>query len=127
MDLYRRIAAVRTTEDAGDLLDELLDRYGEPPKSVYALLDVAMLRSNAARAGVSDISQRGDKLKFVISDFSAEAVAAICSSPKYRRRLTLAAGEVPALTLTVTGKEPVLDAALTLVEDLRLAGEGRNP
>ena len=125
MDLYRRIAAIRSEADAGDLLDELLDRYGEPPKSVYALLDVAMLRANAVKAGISDISQRGDKLKFVISDFSAEAVAAICSSAKYRRRLTLAAGEVPALTLLVTGKDPVLETALTFVEDLRLAGEGR--
>ena len=125
MDLYRRIAAIRSEEDAGDLLDELLDRYGEPPKSVYALLDVAMLRSNAARAGVSDISQRGDKLKFVISDFHPEAVVAICASPKYRQRLSLAAGDVPAITLTLNGKQPVLEAALALVEDLRLADEGR--
>ena len=123
MDLYRRIAAIRTEEDAGDLLDELLDRYGEPPKSVYALLDVAMLRSNAVRAGVSDISQRGDKLKFTFSSFDPEAVVSVCSSPKYRRRLTLAAGEIPALTLALNGKEAVLETALTLVEDLRLAAE----
>ena len=36
MDLYRRIAAIRTDEDASDLLDEMLDRYGEAPKSVLA-------------------------------------------------------------------------------------------
>ena len=58
MDLYRRIAAIRTDEDASDLLDEMLDRYGEAPKSVLALLDVALLRSAAAKAGVSDISQK---------------------------------------------------------------------
>ena len=121
--MSRRIAAIRTEEDAGDLLDELLDRYGEPPKSVYALLDVAMLRSNAVRAGVSDISQRGDKLKFTFSSFDPEAVVSVCSSPKYRRRLTLAAGEIPALTLALNGKEAVLETALTLVEDLRLAAE----
>ncbi|WP_418725534.1 transcription-repair coupling factor, partial [Dysosmobacter sp.] len=56
MDLYRRIAAIRTDEDASDLLDELLDRYGEAPKAVLALLDVALLRAAAAKAGVSDIS-----------------------------------------------------------------------
>ena len=86
MDLYRRIAGIRTQEDAADLLDELLDRYGDPPKSVYALLDVALLRAAAAKAGISDISQRGDKLRFVISDFSVGAIAALCASPKYRRR-----------------------------------------
>ena len=125
MDLYRRIAAIRTDADASDLLDELMDRYGEPPKSVYALLDVAMLRSAAAKAGVSDISQRGDKLKLTIADFDPEPVVSVCSGPKYRQRLILAAGDVPALTLTLRGKVPVLEEALDLVEDLRLAREGK--
>ena len=121
MDLYRRIAAIRSQEDAADLIDELMDRYGDPPKSVYTLLDVALLRSSAARAGISDISQRGDKLRFLISDFAVEAIAKVCAMPKYRQRLNLAAGEKPALTLTLRPKEPVLEAALTLVEDLSLA------
>ena len=121
MDLYRRIAAIRSQEDAADLIDELMDRYGDPPKSVYILLDVALLRSSAARAGISDISQRGDKLRFLIADFAVEAIAKVCAMPKYRQRLNLAAGEKPALTLTLRPKEPVLEAALTLVEDLSLA------
>ena len=121
MDLYRRIAAIRSQEDAADLIDELMDRYGDPPKSVYTLLDVALLRSSAARAGISDISQRGDKLRFLIADFAVEAIAKVCAMPKYRQRLNLAAGEKPALTLTLRPKEPVLEAALTLVEDLSLA------
>ena len=121
MDLYRRIAAIRSQEDAADLIDELMDRYGDPPKSVYTLLDVALLRASAARAGISDISQRGDKLRFLIADFAVEAIAKVCASPKYRQRLSLAAGEKPALTLTLRPKEPVLEAALTLVEDLSLA------
>ena len=46
--------------------------------------------------------------------------------PKYRQRLQLSAGERPALTLTLRPKEPVREAALTLVEDLGLAaGEGK--
>ena len=121
MDLYRRIAAIRSQENAADLIDELMDRYGDPPKSVYTLLDVALLRSSAARAGISDISQRGDKLRFLIADFAVEAIAKVCAMPKYRQRLNLAAGEKPALTLTLRPKEPVLEAALTLVEDLSLA------
>ena len=123
MDLYRRIAAVRSQGDASDLLDELMDRYGDPPKPVYALLDVAMLRASAAQAGISDISQRGDKLRFVIADFEPQAVLAVCGAPKYRRRLAVSAGETPALTLTLAPKQPVLEAALALVEDLKLAGE----
>nr|WP_325184780.1 transcription-repair coupling factor [uncultured Oscillibacter sp.] len=123
MDLYRRIAAIRTNDDASDLLDELLDRYGEAPKSVLALLDVALLRAAAARAGVSDISQKGDALRFQLEVFRPEALAAVCSLAKYRRRLVLAAGETPALTLKLSPGEDVLESAVALTEDLRLAAE----
>jgi len=122
MDLYRRIAAIRTNEDASDLLDEMLDRYGEAPKSVLALLDVALLRAAAAKAGVSDISQKKDVLKFVLGVFRPEALVAVCGQAKYKYRLTLAAGDTPALTLKLKPGADVLETALTLVEDLKLAG-----
>ena len=121
MDLYRRIAAIRTQEDASDLVDELMDRYGDPPQSVYTLLDVALLRADAAEAGISDISQRGDKLKFTIAEFAVEAIVKLCGMAKYRQRLSLAAGDVPTMTLTLRRNEEVLPAALALLEDLRLA------
>ena len=121
MDLYRRIAAIRTQEDASDLVDELMDRYGDPPQSVYTLLDVALLRADAAEAGISDISQRGDKLKFTIAEFAVEAIVKLCAMAKYRQRLSLAAGEVPTMTLSLRKTDEVLPTALMLIEDLRLA------
>ena len=122
MDLHRRIAAVRTPEDSEDLLDEMMDRYGEPPKSVLALLDVALLRTAAMAAGVSDISQKGERLVLKLAVFRPEGLAAVCAMPKYRRALTLSAGEDPALTLRLSPGQNVLDTAIDLVEDLRLAG-----
>ena len=123
MDLYRRIAAIRTDEDASDLLDEMLDRYGEAPKSVLALLDVALLRAAAAKAGVSDISQKGSSLKLQLALFRPEALVAVCGMPKYRQRLTLSAGDTPSLTLRLKPGADVLESATELVEDLRLATE----
>ena len=46
MDLYRRMAAIRSEEEADDLLDELIDRYGDPPPGVSALIQVALLRKD---------------------------------------------------------------------------------
>ena len=123
MDLYRRIAAIRTDEDASDLLDEMLDRYGEAPRSVLALLDVALLRAAAAVAGVCDISQKGSLLRFQLGIFRPEALVSVCGLTKYRQRLTLAAGDAPALALKLRPGEDVLEAARTLVEDLKLASE----
>ena len=101
----------------------MLDRYGEAPKSVLALLDVALLRSAAARAGVSDISQKGSVLRLQLGIFRPEALVSVCGLSKYRQRLTLAAGEAPALSLKLKPGEDVLEAARTLVEDLKLAAE----
>ena len=123
MDLYRRIAAIRSNDDASDLLDEMLDRYGEAPKAVLTLLDVALLRAAAAKAGVSDISQKKDVLKFTLGIFRPEALVSVCGLNKYRGRLTIAAGEVPALTLKLAPGADVLESAMTLVEDLKLAAE----
>ena len=125
MDLYRRIAAIRTNEEASDLLDEMMDRYGEAPRSVLALLDVALLRAAASGAGVSDITQKKDVLKFTLGIFRPEALVAVCGLSKYKFRLTIAAGEVPALNLKLKPGEDVLETALTLVEDLKLATEAQ--
>ena len=126
MDLYRRIAAIRSEDDASDLLDELMDRYGEAPRSVLALLDVALLRTAASKAGVSDITQKGDVLKFTLATFRPEALVAVCGLGKYRQRLTLAAGETPALKLKLRSVDDVLESALALVEDLKLATEEKS-
>jgi len=127
MDLYRRIAAVRSDEDSADVLDELIDRYGEPPRSVLALLDVALLRAAAVKAGVCDIAQKGELLKLTLSSFRPEVLVALSTSGKYRGRLALSATAVPGMTLRLKPGADVLDTALTLVEDLRLTGEQLDP
>ncbi len=48
LEIYRRIAEMETQEDAMDVTDELIDRFGEPPASVKGLLDVALLRNTAS-------------------------------------------------------------------------------
>ena len=123
MDLYRRIAAIRTNDDASDLMDELIDRYGEPPRPVLALLDVALLRAAAAKAGVSDITQKQDTLRFTLAVFRPEALVKVCGLAKYKFRLTLSAGETPMLTLKLKPNADVLETALELVEDLKLASQ----
>lgn len=121
MDLYRRIAAIRTDEDAAEIMDEILDRYGDAPKSVLALLDVALLRAAAARGGICDITQKKDTLRFQLAVFRPEALVKVCGMSKYKFRLTLSAGETPMLALKLKPGEDVLETALTLVEDLKLA------
>ena len=124
MDLYRRIAAIRTAADSGEILDELLDRFGDPPKAVTALLDVALLRSDAARVGICDITQKGQQLIFRFTErVDPPSLLAVCSMAGYKSRLLLHSGSQPYLTLYLKDKENSLQAAAALTEQLRLKQE----
>ena len=124
MDLYRRIAALRTAEDESELTDELLDRYGDVPGPVAALLQVALLRAAAMAAGVTDITQKGRQLVFSFDPhIDAASLLAVCTMAGYRSRAQLSAGAAPKLTLYMQPKEEALAAAGGLVEALRLQQE----
>ena len=121
MDLYRRIAAIRTEEDRSDVLDEMLDRYGEPPRSVQLLLDVALLRSAAAEFGVSDITQKSGEITLTFTPRAdVQAIAAVCGLARYRQRLRLSAGEKARLIYFLQPKQDALSATRELVEELQL-------
>ena len=117
MDLYRRIALIRTEEEADDLTDEMIDRFGDPPKSVNALLHIALLRGEAGRAGVTDISQKQGVLRFVVRDFDLEKVSALYAREEYRGRLRVEAGSKPCLSLKLRAKGRVLEEARAFVRD----------
>ena len=110
MDLYRRMAAIRSQEDADDLLDEIVDRYGEPPKGVLNLVEVALLRANARNVGICDIKQKGAEVLFTMTSLNFEAITMLCNEPDYKNRIQFVA----------TAKEPTLRLRLTSgVDSLR--------
>ena len=67
IDAYKKIAVINTAEERSDLLDEFIDRYGDPPKSIIGLLDVSLLRNTAACLGITEITQRNGNLLFYIA------------------------------------------------------------
>ncbi|MBR7007257.1 MAG: transcription-repair coupling factor [Ruminococcus sp.] len=67
IDAYRKIASVNNSEDSRDVIDELIDRYGEPPKAVMGLINVALTRNRASLMHITEIVQRGDKVLFFIT------------------------------------------------------------
>jgi transcription-repair coupling factor (superfamily II helicase) len=64
LEMYKRLAEVRNLEQVGEVLAELEDRYGPPPKPVLTLLQVARLRVGARLAGLSDVTVQGNYVRF---------------------------------------------------------------
>jgi transcription-repair coupling factor (superfamily II helicase) len=64
LDVYKRIAEIETQEEKDDMADELIDRFGEPPKSVMNLLNIALLKAKAHRAYITEIVSKNTQLRF---------------------------------------------------------------
>jgi transcription-repair coupling factor (superfamily II helicase) len=109
MDLYRRMAAIRSQEDADDLLDEIIDRYGEPPKGVLNLVEIALLRANARKIGICDIRQKAGSVLFTLTKLEFEAVGSLCADADYKARVQfLASAKQPTLRLNLaSGIDPL--------------------
>jgi len=77
IDMYRKIMLVNEDSDKSDLIDELIDRYGDPPKSVVGLIDVSLLRNKAAHMGITEISQKNGAMYFYTEYLVPEQIAAL--------------------------------------------------
>ncbi|MDR1735026.1 MAG: transcription-repair coupling factor [Oscillospiraceae bacterium] len=66
--MYRRIASIRTKADEDDVIDELIDRFGEPPEAVRGLTTIALVRALAAARDVTEVGSHDGSLALYISD-----------------------------------------------------------
>jgi transcription-repair coupling factor (superfamily II helicase) len=66
LDIYKRIAGISEREEADEMLEELIDRFGEPPKSVLNLLTIACLKGKAHRLYIQEIVQKGREIRLTM-------------------------------------------------------------
>lgn len=88
LSIYRRIADIRSFQDAEDVRDELRDRYGDIPPSVEGLIEVSLCRNTAASLGIYEIGQRGDTLYLYCEEINTSLVLDISSVLRGRVGLT---------------------------------------
>ncbi len=105
LEVYRRIADIRTEEDASDVIDELIDRFGDPPDAVNGLVNVALLRNKAMKAGISEIKQLSENLHIFVTRLDCEGVATVLD--RYADRATLCAGEKPYISVRLRKNEKI--------------------
>ena len=73
--MYRRIADIRTKEDADDVIDELIDRFGDVPQAVMGLIEVALIRNTASSYGIYEIKQLDTSMLLFLTDVRTKKVA----------------------------------------------------
>lgn len=122
LDIYKRIAGIETQQDYDDMLEELLDRFGEPGKAVLNLLAIAKLKAIAHQGYVTEIKQIGKTVRFILYEkarLNTEGFPALIQ--KYRRGLQFKNEQEPKFILEPQGN---LILALTeFAEELKSMAE----
>ncbi len=107
LDMYRRIADIRSEQDGMDVMDEMIDRFGEPPASVTGLIDVALLRNRASALGVREVRQTAGKVLLYVKQIDKNAIGRLVSNMK--GRVLVSAGAKPYITVFMQKEKKVLD------------------
>lgn len=117
LDMYRRIADIQTNEDSEDVVDELIDRFGEPPISVQGLIDIALLRNNASSLGIREIKQQSTNILLYLTNINMEHIAKLTASLK--GRVLLSATDNPYISIKLQKDSPleVLKQVINIMHD----------
>lgn len=118
LDMYKKIAAVENEEEKMEMIDELIDRYGDPPKSVEGLINASLLRNTAASLGITEIQQRKENMFFYIEQPSPEQINAISSA--YKGRVTFNCLSKPYISVKLDkGQKPeqLMESVLSIMKN----------
>ena len=118
IEIYQKIAAVRTNEDLDALLDELIDRFGEPTKPVLALLDIARIKNYARSFGARGIAAKGEVLDLILPTGEKLPLPALMRLDRAFGRRVGALPEEDGYRIRLQPKErkEILDTALEVVQ-----------
>lgn len=125
IDMYKKIAAIESDEDELEIKDELIDRYGEPPKPVLNIIAVAVVKIPAREIGCTEVSEknRAVTLKFLPDKINAGIVFGL--EKKYPKRVKVMSDEMPSVKVMMkdSDKNPLefINNLLNLIKELQNA------
>ncbi len=113
LEMYKRLASVRSDADLEAVRDELTDRYGAPPAPVEALIEVARFRLLCREVGLTEVITAGNFVRFSPADLPDSKVMRMERLyPGAQQRKALHQVLLPwPKTQPITGA-PIKDAAL---------------
>lgn len=107
LQIYRRIADIKSDDDASDVIDELVDRFGDPPACVEGLIRIALLRGKASANDVYEITRQNDSVLLKLSAMNMEKIAR--AAGHFKGRFVVKAGrDVPYIEVRLLKGEKQL-------------------
>ena len=109
IEIYQNIALCKNEEDIQNVLDDIIDRYGNVPKEIINLLDITRIKNLCKKIGVIKISQKKDKILFYINEkkFDLKNVTKIIEI--YKTRVKFSPGKSPYITYYLKDMSKIID------------------
>lgn len=126
LEIYKKITQLSSEEDYIDISDEITDRFGDMPKSVISLLDVALIKALCLEVGIREVSQKNDRIFFYFAgDVNFETISGLIA--EYKGRILLSAGKMPYFTFNATTEEKknLLASVKSLLQSLKLLHQSK--
>ena len=126
LDVYKRIASIENEEEKEDMLEELIDRFGDIPKKVQQLLNIASLKALAHSAYILSVEQKGEELKFVMYEkarIDGKKIAPFVEF--YKGNMSVKTGENPIFIYEKKGKnkkekdENILECVKSVINNIK--------
>ncbi len=106
IEMYKRIAAIKDKEDADDVKDELLDRFGDIPNETAALINIALIRRRCEKIGIVKIEERNGVLAIYPKEAPTKEIATGFVS-KFAGRVLISMGKEPCFNIKMKSGENV--------------------
>ena len=116
LGIYKRIADIENSDDVSDVIDELCDRFGDPPSAVMGLIDIALLRNRAAAAGIHEITGTERSVILHTTALNPDTISRL--SDGFGQSFTLATSGEPAYIIRLAKGERPAQAVSRLVKVL---------
>ncbi|NLX60916.1 MAG: transcription-repair coupling factor [Tissierellia bacterium] len=127
IEVYKKIAAIKNIEDYRELIDELIDRFGDIPKEVENLLDISYIKNMASRLNIKNISQSGHKIILEFNTLEAISPNLVhYMANEYGRRIGFDLSKNPSFAYTY--RKDILSELKDVVEKINsFCQEEKNP
>lgn len=110
LQMYKKIAAVRDSEDTTEIIDEMMDRFGEIPREAMNLIKVSQIRAMAEQVGIIRIHQAQAHMVYEFSEknyLKPQAMAALVEA--YGMKVLIHGGVKPSIRCSEMSKNKLND------------------
>lgn len=120
IEIYKKIKAIKNESDALDIIDELIDRFGEPPKEVMRLINAGRLKFIASELDIESIKEKGAKIicQFINSKV-VNAKKIVKLSQKYRKKIKIKSAKKPQIIIKIDDPENIDKKLLKILRNFK--------